>query len=506
MFHRFSPARVKTFPTSPREEEEKRKHWQEIHGNAGEQYAEQEREGQREQRAAAQQQQEQAAAASQTAAPVLAFRDDSPAPLPVNAAPPPLPPPASVAPAPPPSPVVQRHAAQRQPTDTTVEEEMTAAAMKIQAHRRGLVERRKYAEVHAYRTQQITKLQAARRGQVARRTLAETLREEAEEQELELQHAAASKIQAVHRGRKDRARHQRRMRAKRRHEEAAATQIAAHYRGSVARREVAQMRLDRAAVETAAVGLAEPPELPQKANARQGGAVSFSPSAKEDDATAPPAQATPGGNAAGGRKRALTYSTSQHRALIASETAKIRIMFEELDTSGNGSLDLDEIRAMGVKLEQKWTEMQLRSIFTEKDLDGSGELSVDEFLEWWLPRAEEIAIMRDLEAMDATAAAAAASPAGKRLAREQKKAAKKQLEDEKKAQKLVDTEAKKQAKDQKKAVEKLRQELSGLTLKALKVGPHAICRCASVLGAYFSRFVVVTGPRKRAGCERRVAR
>jgi hypothetical protein len=114
----------------------RRKHWHTIHGNADEQYAQQEREEQREKRAA---QQQQPALAP---APVLTFRDDSPAPVTIAAT------------ARPPVPTVKR-----QPTDTAVEKQITAAAVKIQAHRRGLLVRWRYAKVGAQRAQAATQLQ-----------------------------------------------------------------------------------------------------------------------------------------------------------------------------------------------------------------------------------------------------------------------------------------------------------------------------------------------------------
>jgi hypothetical protein len=63
------------------------------------------------------------------------------------------------------------------------------------------------------------------------------------------EHAAATKLQAAARGRQDRLRHKRRLRAKRRHEEVAATKIASVYRGRRTRKDLAAKRTAAEAVE-----------------------------------------------------------------------------------------------------------------------------------------------------------------------------------------------------------------------------------------------------------------
>eukprot|EP01043_Picozoa_sp_COSAG02_P080989 COSAG02_NODE_19535_length_877_cov_1.317481_2_plen_110_part_01 len=63
------------------------------------------------------------------------------------------------------------------------------------------------------------------------------------------EHDAATKLQAAARGRQDRLRHERRLRAKRRHEEVAATKIAAVYRGRRTREGLAAKQTAAEAVE-----------------------------------------------------------------------------------------------------------------------------------------------------------------------------------------------------------------------------------------------------------------
>jgi hypothetical protein len=122
---RFSPARVQTFPLSPREEEEKRKHWHAIHGASEQQYAQQEREERAEQRGTQRQQQE-----------------------------PPALPNAGI---------------------TSLEDLFTSAAVVIQCHERGRQDRVRFDgnPDRVMREHAVIKLQSARRGQVGRRFLEE---------------------------------------------------------------------------------------------------------------------------------------------------------------------------------------------------------------------------------------------------------------------------------------------------------------------------------------------
>ena len=81
-------------------------------------------------------------------------------------------------------------------------------------------------------------------------------------------------------------------------------------------------------------------------------------------------------------------------------------IFEQLDTSGDGILDMDEVREMGVQLGQDWSQEELEDLFHEKDTDNSGGISADEFLDWWLKRVEELAILEELAGLEASASAA----------------------------------------------------------------------------------------------------
>jgi hypothetical protein len=104
---------------------------------------------------------------------------------------------------------------------------------------------------------------------------------------------------------------------------------------------------------------------------------------------------------------------------------------------------MDELSVLGEKLNAGWTEEKLQAIFRAKDLDGSGEISVDEFLEWWLPRVEELAILRELDGMNQSSMVSEA-PAS-------------ETKTEKKAREKREKEAAKQAKAAEKAAKKAEQ-------------------------------------------------
>jgi Ca2+-binding EF-hand superfamily protein len=99
------------------------------------------------------------------------------------------------------------------------------------------------------------------------------------------------------------------------------------------------------------------------------------------------------------------HADSLHQELLAEERERVVALFNELDVSGNGTLNIEELRRLSDKMNAGWSEDKLESIFRAKDVDGSGELSVDEFLAWWLPRVEELAILAELNEMDAKASA-----------------------------------------------------------------------------------------------------
>ena len=120
---RFSPARVRTFKVSPREEEEKRKHWHAIHGASHQQYVQQEQEERGEQ-----------------------HLSGSTSPF------------------------------QLHPTGTALEKLYTSAAVAIQRRERGRQQRVCFSanEARAARQRAALKLQSARRGQIARRCVEES--------------------------------------------------------------------------------------------------------------------------------------------------------------------------------------------------------------------------------------------------------------------------------------------------------------------------------------------
>ena len=118
---RFSPARVRTFALSPREEEEKRKHWHTIHGASEQQYVDQQ-------------------------------KDEESATRPAVDA----------------TPLSQRHA-----TGTQLEELYTSVAVVIQKHERGRQQRAACSDARTVRQRAALRLQTARRGQLARRRVQE---------------------------------------------------------------------------------------------------------------------------------------------------------------------------------------------------------------------------------------------------------------------------------------------------------------------------------------------
>ena len=142
---RFSPrmTNVRSFPVSAREMQEKRAHWLAIHGRSAEQYAQQELEelgapeaAEDEKQQQQQQQRVEEAVVEESVPPVSASR----------------------------------------PADTSDEDRFSAAAVRIQTHRRGLVERRRHSRrVRAVRRAEAaaaTQIAAVARGRAARSSVA----------------------------------------------------------------------------------------------------------------------------------------------------------------------------------------------------------------------------------------------------------------------------------------------------------------------------------------------
>jgi len=58
---------------------------------------------------------------------------------------------------------------------------------------------------------------------------------------------------------------------------------------------------------------------------------------------------------------------------------QVRIIFDQIDSDGNGTLDLEEFKTAYKQLHSNVTDAQLEAMFEEADLDKSGTLDFDEF-------------------------------------------------------------------------------------------------------------------------------
>ena len=165
------------------------------------------------------------------------------------------------------------------------------------------------------------------------------------------------------------------------------------------------------------------------------------------------------------RERSMRYQElkapedSIRKDELEQETVRVVALFNELDTSGNGTLNIDELSVLGEKLNAGWTEEILEEIFRVKDLDGRGEISVEEFLEWWLPRVEELAILKELDEINQSAMVSEAPPAETKA---EKKAREKREKEEAKQAKAAAKAAKKTAQAQAKKGKKAKSGSSAL--------------------------------------------
>ena len=66
-----------------------------------------------------------------------------------------------------------------------------------------------------------------------------------------------------------------------------------------------------------------------------------------------------------------------------AENQMVKVMFDDIDTDGGGSLDKAEVGALFKKLQIGLTEEQYDQVFQELDGEQNGSISFDEFLSWW---------------------------------------------------------------------------------------------------------------------------
>ena len=58
-------------------------------------------------------------------------------------------------------------------------------------------------------------------------------------------------------------------------------------------------------------------------------------------------------------------------------------LFKEMDTNGDGVLDIEEIAVICTQMGKRFTEQQLNVAVSAMDSDGDGEVSFEEFAAWW---------------------------------------------------------------------------------------------------------------------------
>ena len=66
-----------------------------------------------------------------------------------------------------------------------------------------------------------------------------------------------------------------------------------------------------------------------------------------------------------------------------AENQMVKLMFDEIDTDGGGSLDKTEVGALFKKLQIELADEQYEQVFQELDGEQNGTISFDEFLSWW---------------------------------------------------------------------------------------------------------------------------
>ena len=85
----------------------------------------------------------------------------------------------------------------------------------------------------------------------------------------------------------------------------------------------------------------------------------------------------------------LTRALRVTRSDSSKATAKLRVLFEELDDDGSGQLEAEEMSQLAFRLGVVLTEADLAEAMVEMDTDMSGEIDFDEFNQWFLRHAEE---------------------------------------------------------------------------------------------------------------------
>ena len=70
-----------------------------------------------------------------------------------------------------------------------------------------------------------------------------------------------------------------------------------------------------------------------------------------------------------------------HRTVLDQQRAMLRKEFDEADTSGDGTLDTEEIGQLLKSLGEDLTPAELRAHIKAVDVDASGELDFEEFVE-----------------------------------------------------------------------------------------------------------------------------
>ena len=70
---------------------------------------------------------------------------------------------------------------------------------------------------------------------------------------------------------------------------------------------------------------------------------------------------------------------------LHSEAVK---MFQAVDADGGGTLDIEEVREVGVRLDFDFHQSELETAFRQMDVDGSGAVDFGEFFKWWSGKSQ----------------------------------------------------------------------------------------------------------------------
>jgi len=91
----------------------------------------------------------------------------------------------------------------------------------------------------------------------------------------------------------------------------------------------------------------------------------------------------------------LSMRQQVHSALVGNKSNDSTIIlaaFQQADTDGNGSLDVDELNVVIRELGTDLTRKQMCAVFNSIDKDGSGDISFEEFEVWWKTSSDSISI------------------------------------------------------------------------------------------------------------------